>query len=122
MTSYPPDDAIPLATSFTLLHLLVHINLMQRFVPQRTSIKTWLRNNSFDVLAEHIPLSYTQTCALAALAPALSVISGHRLPTILWWFFAIMISVLCQSIENWDLRGEEGIKILEGLMYNVPGA
>lgn len=120
--SATPEDPLPLATVFTLLHLFLHVNLIQRFIPPRTSIKYWLRANSFDRLSEFIPMPFSWAFAAAGMAPAFSLLSGYSLPTTLWWSTTNLVALLCYNFERWSTEGVADIRELEGMMYTAPGA
>ena len=120
--SAEPEDPLPLATLFTLLHLVLHVNLIQQFIPPGTSIKFWLRANSFERLSELVPMPYSWTFAAAGLAPFFSLLSGHSLPTTLWWSTTGLVALLCCTFERWSTEGVADIRELEGMMYTAPGA
>jgi hypothetical protein len=122
MPSYPADGGLPLGKPLLLLHLLLHVNIAQRFVPPRHTIKSYLIANSFTGLAERIPLPYSYTYSIGAVAPLISLLSGKQLPTILWWSIVEIMALLCQFIERLGSESEESIRTLEGLMYRAPGA
>lgn len=122
MSGSPPDESIPLASFFTILHLILHVNLTQRFLPQRASLRTWLSNNSFKQAAQYIPLSYSWTLATAALAPPLSLLCGRSFPTTLWWSLTAILALFCQVSERWAEEAAVSIQELENMKYTAPGA
>ena len=103
-------DAIPLAATFCLLHIAVHLNLLLMSScnhPQLSGLK---------------PISYPITFVAAALAPFLSMILRRSLADVAWWSFTMAVAVLHHTVHRWIAQGEESIRGLEQLKYDAKGA
>ena len=103
-------DAIPLATTFSLLHIAVHFNLLLMSScnhPQLSGLK---------------PISYPITFVAAALAPFLAVMLRRSLADVAWWSFTMAIAILHHAVHRWIAQGEESIRGLEQLKYDAKGA
>ncbi|KAF7298959.1 hypothetical protein MIND_00844000 [Mycena indigotica] len=109
-TSTTSLESIPAPTSFSLLALLLHANLLLHLHP------TFL-HNAFPP----IPLSYSTSYALACVAPTLALFLGRAWQTTLWSSFPALVIGLVHSVHSTLKEGDQALAELEALKYRAAG-
>lgn len=110
------DTSIPLTTFFTLLSLVLHLDLVRSIYPTEHGMQLQLSS------MEIPPLSYRFSYPLAAVAPTLAVCLRRPWPTLAWWFLTIVILFVTQTVHQSTIQGTEMISELETRKYTAPGA
>ncbi|KDQ62335.1 hypothetical protein JAAARDRAFT_122292 [Jaapia argillacea MUCL 33604] len=110
------EPAIPGARPFTVLHILIHANLLLSLLFDQNWVKD-LELGQF-----RLPTSYTHMLLASAIAPILSVILGKTWATTGWWSVTILVSLLVQTVQGWLEAGNENIVELEKMRYVARGA
>jgi hypothetical protein len=113
---------LPFSAPFTFLHVLIHVNLNQHFLPPRHTLKAWLHSVSRSDLAAWLPVKYQILAATSAMAPVLSVAMLRSAATTLWWSLTGIIVGVCWIIERWDAESESRVRELENMRYEAKGA
>ncbi|KIM89228.1 hypothetical protein PILCRDRAFT_813155 [Piloderma croceum F 1598] len=109
-SSKQPDTPIPLLIPFTLLAVLIHLDLGLLLYPDRSR------------LTDIAPLSYLPLFGLSALSPFLSILLGRHWLTVAWWSVTGGVVWLAHSVQQWIDQGAQSILELEKMKYVAPGA
>lgn len=109
-SSKQPDTPIPLLLPFTLLAVLIHLDLGLLLYPDRSR------------LTDVAPLSYLPLFGLSALSPFLSILLGRHWLTVAWWSVTGGVVWLAHSVQRWINQGAQSILELEKMKYVAPGA
>lgn len=118
------SEAIPFTTGFTVLQLLIHINLSLVVLPQNHNIRQTLLSK-FDLpysLALPLPLSNPIAIALPTLAPATALVLGRGRADVLWWTVPGVLMGITALILGWIKDEERDLQELEKLRYTARGA
>ena len=109
-----PSSSIPLPGLFTILSLLVHINLA--FLAFMDYIKPRFHTS-------HVhPISYQLSYALSAVAPTLSLFLRRPWQSTIWWGLTTTVVFTAQSIMESINEGNKDISELESMKYVAFGA
>ncbi|KAJ7175897.1 hypothetical protein C8R46DRAFT_1214347 [Mycena filopes] len=98
----------PFPTAFALLALFLHANIALRL--HRTA-----------VVPHPLPLPYSMSYALAAVAPTLNLVSGHSWQATVWAAVPAAVIALTHSVHVTLQEGDEALVELEALKYRAPG-
>ncbi|KAG9227588.1 hypothetical protein PTI98_011150 [Pleurotus ostreatus] len=114
----PTSGIFPLASLFTQINLLVHINLYGLLHPERVrSLLDEAQPYSLSLL------SYSLCYAITCVPPSLCLFMGlTEWQTLGWWLFTPFVVYIVQSIHEATVAGDRNIAELEALRYSAPGA
>jgi hypothetical protein len=104
------DPPIPLLIPFTLLAIIIHLDLSLLLYPDRST------------LTDISPLPYPPLFGLSALSPCLSILLGRSWLTVAWWSVSGGVVWLAYNVQHWIDKGDQSIKELEGMKYVAAGA
>ncbi|KAF9267399.1 hypothetical protein L218DRAFT_1074159 [Marasmius fiardii PR-910] len=115
---------IPLPRFFTLLNIFLHFNLFlylsPRSLPQR--LRFLSRPNHPSLPLRFLSLSLTFMYTLSLVVPAMCIFLQTSYTTFFWWCETVLVVYVVQTVQEAILRGDEGIKKLDGMKYRAPGA
>ena len=117
-TGQEPTTPIPFRTAFTLLSLLLHVNLISLAFSDQ--LKTGLRLHVAGIRGW--PLSYKLSYALGTAAPAISVYSRRTWQSSVWWSLTLVVIFTVQNMTTSIAQGSESIFELEAMKYLARGA
>ena len=117
-TDQKPTTSIPFRTAFTLLSLVLHVNLSFLAFPDQ--LKTELRLRVAGIQGR--PLSYQLSYALGAVAPAISVYAQRTWQSSVWWSLTLVVIFTVQTTTISIAQGSESISELEAKKYVARGA
>ena len=115
---YQHTSPLPGSTAFTLLNLLLHLNLALHLLLPFLSSSHPLRS----FLPPRLPLPHRHILALASLAPAFALVSRRSWADVLWWTVSAGLAWLVWSASRWMAEEEREIESLEGMRYDAKGA
>ena len=115
-TSSDPSLDIPLPVAFTLLNIIIHLNVA--FIAFEDDIR--LRSRISEV-ALH-PLPYQLSYAIAAVPFTLSLFLRKPWQSSSWWSLTLVMVFIVQTVTSSIIQGNESISELETLRYRSPGA
>ncbi|KAI0770278.1 hypothetical protein C8Q74DRAFT_1274495 [Fomes fomentarius] len=118
------SEAIPFPTGFTVLQLLIHLNLSLVVLPQNHNIRQilFLHPDLPYSLALPLPLSHPIAITLPTLAPATALVLGRGRADILWWTVPGVLMGITALILKWIKDEEKDLQGLEKLRYTARGA
>jgi hypothetical protein len=128
----PLPRLIPFATSFTLLDILLLLNIVLH-LPKNLSFPRLLYStiSKFiprlplhiqEMVRPHIPLPIGWTSAALCVPSLVSVMTFTDLPQILWWFSPLFIVGIVVLVMSWIREAETEMGRLENLKYEAKGA
>ncbi|KAF9450584.1 hypothetical protein P691DRAFT_665001 [Macrolepiota fuliginosa MF-IS2] len=109
----PPT--IPFATGFTIISLLIHLNLAILFHPDDVRTHLQLTHNPR-------PLSYGLLYALSAVSPTLSIFLQLPWQITVWWLLTSIIVFVVQTVMDTVESGSQSVSELESMRYVARGA
>ena len=119
----PLSDPVPLATTLTVLQILIHIHLGIYCLPPNHPYRKLVQNASLPPsLTLPLPLSHPITVVLPLIGPIYAFLLGRGRADVLWWAMPGMLTALIALVTKWMRDGERDLEELEKLRYTARGA
>ncbi|KAF8506317.1 hypothetical protein JB92DRAFT_2962687 [Gautieria morchelliformis] len=128
----PLPNLIPFATWFTLLNIIMLLNLMLHLPKDMSfprllhsilsSLMSWLPLHIQELAGRHVPFPITWTAGLFISPAIIAMFTVTDIPQILWWSLPNIVLGIVVLVTSWIKQTSLDMERLEKMKYEAKGA